>query len=864
MASLTDTLASINSGKAIINPGPASPSVVGALADAATAAIPGVVEIGRERDRRTERQKQEERERALDEFEGEAFRIRTGQTAQQTVAVEPEFTQTGPAPFAPELEGSGLPSDVISVTDEAVRAQRAAQQGRVPAARADLQLEALVDGLMRKYPEQRAEIAQYAQSRGLDHYMFRAFKADQDMLTVEAEARRQALSYQFTVAGQSGIDTSTMSLEQGAELGRQIINERNEQAAITARLTAARENRRLDIEEQKILGEQAADELVSSITSETAIAMTPLLEQTVVAIAAAGTDPERQRIVGERKTAILGGLVIAENRAIAAVAAAGGSQAQVEAVRTQYKGYRDSVDMLFTESFEQNKVALDNFAAATGLQTVQALPIYTGMVRLLGQSATNALLADPTTGLLNMDPTIIEAVKNELKSFDPTTPAGTMSLARAIGYMRGDIKLRDLTGTEAQTYINMNAAAHQGNQAAVLAGNTAAITPWMETYGNIIEAASELPMRGTRIESIGRSAGLYATPAARRALDEAIKANPEFGLALAQGSRAAAAHGLQVWKSIPMDGPYSIVYNRTAGKYEVGLTQQAYTEWARGQRNRFGATFISGGQSSSAGQTVPSFEQMRTNVPQELRDRANYGNALLDHLTQTDKYDEAIPNNLTLRERRGLYAEGRTPDSMRVQQEGESMTAESEFDKMIGNLDQSVQGLIVGTTSRPLGQVAAPPRDQLQRSVRQQGEALGLDWNFVDRLVRKESGWNVNAENETTRASGLFQINDNTPRTLERNISDGLNLAVEAKEGAQQVLGREPKDWEIYVMYQQGAGGGAALLNPANANRNAVDVLEEVYGNRRLARQAVTANMGNVNMTAGQFARTIGNYFERD
>lgn len=68
------------------------------------------------------------------------------------------------------------------------------------------------------------------------------------------------------------------------------------------------------------------------------------------------------------------------------------------------------------------------------------------------------------------------------------------------------------------------------------------------------------------------------------------------------------------------------------------------------------------------------------------------------------------------------------------------------------------------------------------------------------------------------------------------------------------VLGREPGGAELYLAHQQGIGGAAALL--ARPGANVIDALAPAYrGNRASAMQAVLANGGNVNMTAGQFSQ---------
>ncbi len=69
---------------------------------------------------------------------------------------------------------------------------------------------------------------------------------------------------------------------------------------------------------------------------------------------------------------------------------------------------------------------------------------------------------------------------------------------------------------------------------------------------------------------------------------------------------------------------------------------------------------------------------------------------------------------------------------------------------------------------------------------------------------------------------------------------------------ADQAVGGTAQPWQRYVVYQQGQGGGPALLQ-ADAKDNAVDVLAPLYKSRDIAQSAITGNGGRPDMTAGQF-----------
>jgi len=88
------------------------------------------------------------------------------------------------------------------------------------------------------------------------------------------------------------------------------------------------------------------------------------------------------------------------------------------------------------------------------------------------------------------------------------------------------------------------------------------------------------------------------------------------------------------------------------------------------------------------------------------------------------------------------------------------------------------------------------------------------------------------------------------------NMMDELKKSQQVADNA---LGRPALGWEQYACYQQGEGGGAALLKAANDDptAKATDVLRPLYKNNYDATTAITHNGGNASMTAGQFLDMI-------
>lgn len=734
MAALTDQLGTVNSGKPIIDPGPVAPSWLEGIARGASAAVPGLAQMGQDRARRTQDALKAEAERAIDEAAGMTFDALRTQVGS-TLAAPPQLVNSGPAAFAPELDGSGLPSDATSHARDLTRAQRAVTQGRLPQAGFDLQLERIQAELFQKYPDQRAEISQYFLSQGLNHYMFRAATEDANAYKAEQEAQLGAASAQYKYAADRGLITREMSLDAGAAIGRGAMQDEARLQAAKDAWERARQSREMDRQDREEVRQETSKTSIASIIANINRTTSPMLDQVNAAIAGAGTDAERQRQLGEIRAQVQAGLMAYRQRAVADVQAAGGNDDDLKAVQSTIDGLIESTNSLFTTSFEQNSVSARSLSAALNIDMTRALPMWSRISAAIGPQAANAVITglDGTPGL---SPDMLEAAKKEMLNFDPTSPRGTMSLARAVAYMRGEVGLKDLSSEEAVNYIRANAAAMEANQRAVLSGSAEAVRPWSINYGNVVEAVTELSPQTASIDSVWRATRQFATPQARQALDKTMSTDKEFGESLAQASRAAAAHAIQVARGIPRDenSPYVVEFDERTGNFAAKVTTESYNAWARRMRPRI---------RQGALPTMAEMQAKASNpndLPTEVNQRSAALNQSLAHLLQTDKYDEAIPSTLTARERREMYALGRQPASMR-RTNADGATSDA-WETMLGNLNSTVREFVTGTLNTPL---ARDPND-LDWAVRTvYGEAAGEGaegWRAVAATIfnRAEAG----------------------------------------------------------------------------------------------------------------------------
>lgn len=157
-------------------------------------------------------------------------------------------------------------------------------------------------------------------------------------------------------------------------------------------------------------------------------------------------------------------------------------------------------------------------------------------------------------------------------------------------------------------------------------------------------------------------------------------------------------------------------------------------------------------------------------------------------------------------------------------------------------------------------------------TIAQQQGADSHTSQYIAQLAQRESRGDPNAQNGSS--TGGLQLQPATfskanPGGDIHNPADQVKASIALSQQDRQTLqahGITPSDDNAYVMYQQGAAGGLALLT-APPEVGAVAALTplyvEKYGAKAadVARQAVVNNGGTADMTAGQFAQHIRDYW---
>ena len=94
-----------------------------------------------------------------------------------------------------------------------------------------------------------------------------------------------------------------------------------------------------------------------------------------------------------------------------------------------------------------------------------------------------------------------------------------------------------------------------------------------------------------------------------------------------------------------------------------------------------------------------------------------------------------------------------------------------------------------GSIAAPLGVSVGPVVDQVRSAANLRGWGSGGQWNALDWLIRKESGWNPGAQNPVSTASGLFQHIDSTWRAYRPPQASGYAKMRQAPVAMQAAAG---------------------------------------------------------------------------
>lgn len=170
----------------------------------------------------------------------------------------------------------------------------------------------------------------------------------------------------------------------------------------------------------------------------------------------------------------------------------------------------------------------------------------------------------------------------------------------------------------------------------------------------------------------------------------------------------------------------------------------------------------------------------------------------------------------------------------------------------------SVNAVRALSTGLPLPQIIGAPPAHIQATIANAAQTEGIDPNHALTVAYIESnmGQNLGKRGDIGQTGKGGDI--------QEQASNMVSELKKSQEVANKALGREADPWEQYACYQQGEGGGPALLKASidNPNAKAIEVLNPLYKNFKDAKSAILNNGGNLTMTSGDFLGLLHKKYE--
>lgn len=232
----------------------------------------------------------------------------------------------------------------------------------------------------------------------------------------------------------------------------------------------------------------------------------------------------------------------------------------------------------------------------------------------------------------------------------------------------------------------------------------------------------------------------------------------------------------------------------------------------------------------------PNDPQSQAYITQAQTD--NTGKMAADMITQAVNQGDSISAN-TLRANYANYLPGYVKNNL---------------DNLLHtqNIQQSsTAGIKALTSGQSLPETIGAPPSRVQAVVADTAKSSEIDPNNALTVLRIESS---NGQNLGTRGT-LGQDKESAGLSVEDQAKALCDNLKTANTQATTALGRVAQPWEAYAVYQQGAGGGVALLKALqdNPDAKAVDIIAPLYKNSKDTLSAITNNGGNATMSVSDF-----------
>lgn len=772
---LTETLNDVRPSENIVN----RPRVGGGFISGLASLGSGLASLASTSDAQFQ---QKQTRSALNEAEQAAFDFKTAQTNALTsqTAVEASSDEPSYASF-----DSALPGLVRTEADNLSKVQSAVRQGSMPQTAFDLKFESAVDRLFQKFPDQRAAIAQYFQSRGMEHFMFREFNqavAAQDNARAQQTAQENFLYQKGIESGMFNPQTTDRATI--IDGGRKWVSRLAELEIESKKLTMAKTNLEIRAERRKAMEEEANKGIRSTIISDGKDRIQGHFNTLYGLITTADQDPTGQRLTELKEVVpVMQQRILQEKQlALNTAVEVGADEASKKAITEWYDLQLQSLSTMFTGDLSRDKLTAQTYKAMQdrlGIQAAQAFPLWTQLTKLPGMSGMLQTMfsIDPRAGLSQE---MADAIKKELEGYSPGSTDGLYNLQRIAAILRGETSLKVMSLPEAQKALPVLRSAIIGNGDKIVKdGDTSSGTAnaFLNAAAQVSDATYTLSS-GSDVTSHAKAAEMLGDKETFEGIN-ALARNPIYADQAAQTAlamRGSAQKGILSLKTggdwqRPFPGsPVMLDFDKQKGIVVPKIDETNYRRYVENVRTNQGKGFAERGLSAPGSNIPMSREAMLRQLDPTLRQRMDALNGYIRVIVGTSPADPTVPKGLTPQQIREAAFYG-MPLEEKAAADGKTQTFEQQLQSFRRNLEtntvstarQSTQGMADEATKGynavyAFGEYAKPPKPPTQMTL---GEVQAFQ---RDKLIPATKGKVGAGPDKGTGAIGAYQFTYETLR----------------------------------------------------------------------------------------------------
>lgn len=348
-----------------------------------------------------------------------------------------------------------------------------------------------------------------------------------------------------------------------------------------------------------------------------------------------------------------------------------------------------------------------------------------------------------------------------------------------------------------------------------------AVTPTPQSVWDLMPKTG-LKTSAAMIQPINTPAPQAWKPSAMGIIDRVLG-----GMTITEANKAAQAdHDAELLKP-QMDAmrQAQLAFAKTLDPMQQAAYLLNPSEWSKNVATRYGARTVNGGDSAVFGQ--PGTAGAATYTAPKLGES---GGVLYTQTPTASTTTGSIP-------------QAYKPDWKQVENVDANGVKTTSWVDVNDPRNQTTGAQSAPAAPEPTGGVY----DQIGQIATSAG-AKPEEVGYLKRLAKIESGGNPSAQNGSS--TSLFQFHPDTFASVGgtniNDVGDQTKAAIALQRRDRQTLqsmGVAPTDANAYIMHQQGAGGGKALLT-APPEVGAVAALTPVYGSKDIATQAIAGNIG--------------------